>query len=295
MSLKSDLEINRAVGLSTIEIVAGSIGHGFKIPLTGFFLSLNQLYFLANALNKDRLPRSSTFEISGIAAALKSLSVAGQKIGPMFSIMTQGGLFYLGTFIAGAGLPGQLLGAFLLALWSFIQSLTTYIIVFGFDYVGMLNYLNEKLVLKNFALGHYLLLTILLAVVIKVILALALVLLSYFKKSEISFFKVEVLQKFKSHLAVNTTEPTSQPSWKAALKDLIKPFFVLNLAVMIFFFYQLDKSVDAIAWLVLRSLALAYLLFFIFRNKYVQNKLRKHFSGFYEKAEKVILRMNKNI
>jgi hypothetical protein len=76
----ADLEMNRAVKLSLIEIVAGSLGHGLKVPLTGFLLSLNQIYFLANALNKDHLPPRSLIEISGMTAALKSLSIAGQKL-----------------------------------------------------------------------------------------------------------------------------------------------------------------------------------------------------------------------
>lgn len=287
----SDLEISRAVRLSTIEIVAGSIGHGFKIPLTGFFLSLNQLYFLANALNKDKLSRSSTFEISGIAAALKSLSIAGQKVGPMFSIMAQGSLFYLGTLVAGTGLVGQLIGATLMTLWSFIQSLLTYIVVFGLDYTGMLSYLNEKLVLKNFALGHYLLATIAIAVLFKILMGLTLVLLSYFKKEEITFVSVEKINILKTHLKVKPNL-LPQNNLKAAAKDLLKPFFILNLAIMIFFYSRMEKSVDLIAWYAVRSLAIAYLLFFCVRNTYVQQMLKKRFSGFYLKAQRVSDLMN---
>lgn len=289
---QSEREINRAVRLSTIEIVIGSIGHGFKIPLTGYFLSLNQLYFLANALNKDHLPRSSTFEISGITAALKSLSVAGQKIGPMFSIMTQGVLFYLGTFILGPGLFGQLLGAIIMTLWSFIQSLFTYFIVFGFDYLGMLNYLNEKLVFKNFALGHYILLTVALAVLIKVFLGIGLVLLSYFKKEELIFIKASVLEKYKSHMSTQASPDAPKiAAWKGAFKDMMKPFFILNVIIMIFFFYRLDQSADSMIWPVIRSLGIAYLLFYCIRNKKIQLYLKTHFSGFYTKAEKVLARM----
>lgn len=289
----SEREINRAVHLSTIEIIVGSIGHGFKIPLTGFFLSLNQLYFLANALNKDHLPRSSIFEISGITAALKSLSVAGQKIGPMFSIMTQGVLFYLGTLLLGTGLAGQLLGAVIMALWSFIQSLFTYVVVFGFDYIGMLNYLNEKLVFKNFALGHYLILTVAFAVMIKVILGVSLVLLSYFKKQEMVFFQASLLNKFKSQLSLQPENghPKMAP-WKGAFKDMAKPFFILNVAIMVFFFYQLEQSAGSMIWPIIRSLGIAYLLFYIVRNKTVQRYLKKNFAGFYAKAEKVLAKMN---
>lgn len=288
---QSDLEINRAVHLSLIEIVVGSVGHGFKIPLTGFFLSLNQLYFLANALNKDKLPSSSTFEISGIAAALKSLSVAGQKVGPMFAIMIQGALFYLGTFIGGTGLIGQLLAAILMTLWSFIQSLLTYFIVFGFDYLGMLNYLNEKLVLKNFELGHYLLLSIALAVIIKVSLGIVLILLSFFKSDEILFFKPENLNALRSQLVMQNLANETEP-WKIALKDLLRPFFILNLAIMIFFFYQLEQPVNEIIWLSLRSLAIAYIIFYCARNKVVKGYLKKYFSRFYDKAEKVLEKLS---
>ena len=144
----TDLEIKRAAQLSITEISLGSIGHAFKIPFTGQILSLNQLGFMLNVLNKDRLPISSTFEISSISAVLKSFSPAGQKLGPMLSIAMQGFLFWLFTFLGQASVIGQVIGAIFLALWSFTQPLISYFIIYGFDLVNVAFYYEKRMKLK---------------------------------------------------------------------------------------------------------------------------------------------------
>lgn len=140
----ADLEIKRAAQLSLTEIGLGSLGHGFKIPLTGHVLSLNQLAFLLNAINRDVLPKSSTFEISSLAAVMKSFSPAGQKIGPMLSIAMQGFLFWLSTTLLGIGLLGQLLGAVMLSLWAFIQPLITLLMIYGLSSVDLFEFHRDR-------------------------------------------------------------------------------------------------------------------------------------------------------
>ncbi|MGZ3691317.1 MAG: hypothetical protein ACXVAX_07425, partial [Pseudobdellovibrio sp.] len=144
MAETPDLEIKKAAQLSIAEISLGSIGHGFKIPLTGHVLSLNQLGFMLNALNRDLLPRYSTFEISSIAAILKSFSPAGQKLGPMLSIAMQGFLFWFSTVLLGVGIVGQIFGALLMSLWAFVQPLITLMFIYGFDLENLSQFYVEK-------------------------------------------------------------------------------------------------------------------------------------------------------
>ncbi len=285
----TDREITRATHLSLVEIILGSIGHGFKIPMTGQFLSLYQLNVLANSLNKDLLPRSSTVEISGIVAVLKSLSPAGQKLGPMLSILMQGTLFWLGTLIGGMNLLGQILGATLLSFWSFMQPLITYTLIFGFDLFRMLEFYrirnqNDYPFAEKFIIGF-----VLTVVLIKVCLAWIVVFFSFFKKKEwaIQTFKFEnILPRADSNIEKSV--------WKKALRDTFNPLFLFSFILMFIFLWQIETDLSRIIWLSLRPIAVAYLIFYLFRSPVTSQFLlkltskSKSFKRFHEKASAVI-------
>ncbi len=285
----TDQELTRATHLSLVEIIFGSIGHGFKIPMTGQFLSLYQLNVLANSLNKDLLPRSSTVEISGIVAVLKSLSPAGQKLGPMLSILSQGTLFWLGTLIGGMNLFGQILGATLLSFWSFIQPLITYTLIFGFDLFRMLEFyreknLNEYPFAEKFIIGF-----VLTVIFIKVCLAWLVVFFSFFKKKE---WTIQTL-KFE-YVLPGPSSKVENSIWKKALRDTFNPLFIFSFVLMVIFLWQIETDLSRIIWLSLRPLAIAYLIFYLFRSpvtsKYLQKltSRSKSFKRFHEKASAVI-------
>ena len=183
---KVDLEIKRAAQLSITEIGLGSLGHGFKIPLTGQLLSLNQLAFLLNAVNRDKLSNASVFEISGIAAVLKSFSPAGQKLGPMLSICMQGFLFWTGTVVFGANFLGQSLGAVLLCLWAFVQPALTLLMIYGTDFLKVGDYYLKRLNEDYSFLATSLLYAVSSLVLVKLAIALWMVFYSFTRKQEIN-------------------------------------------------------------------------------------------------------------
>src|SRR5947209_6133147 len=109
----------KAAILSLVELGLGSVIHGLKIPLGGNFLSLYQTYFLTRTSIEGqpyRVEKRSPYLVSSIASILKSLSPAGNKLGPMLSISIQGILFSLGSFIFGANRIGHGVGALLSGL-----------------------------------------------------------------------------------------------------------------------------------------------------------------------------------
>ena len=256
----TEKEINRATHLSLVEIIFGSVGHGFKIPLTGQFLSLYQLNVLVNALNKESLPSSSAVEISGIAAVLKSLSPAGQKLGPMLSILTQGILFWLGTLIGGVSLLGQLLGATLLCLWSFVQPLITYSLIYGFALYDMLTYYKDKLSKEYVFAQTYLIVFLVCVVFLKVMIAWFIVIISMFRKKE------WVFQVKKIEIVIPSLRKSEDAAWRSALRDTFNPLFLLSFILMFIFLWQIETSLSRIIWLSLRPLAVAYLLFYLIRS-----------------------------
>ena len=121
--------------LSLVEIGFGSIVHGLKIPFGGQLMSLNQGAVLSHATrNIEHKTFSSLMMISTVAAVMKSLSPAGNKLGPMLSISVQGSLFASGVFLFGKNLFGVVLGMILLSLWAFIQPLMVGYLFFGKNY-----------------------------------------------------------------------------------------------------------------------------------------------------------------
>ena len=280
----TEKEILRATHLSLVEIIGGSIGHGFKIPLTGHVLSLYQLYILANSLNKDVLPRSSTAEISGIVAVLKSLSPAGQKLGPMLSILTQGLLFWLGTFVLGIGLLGQLLGAILLSLWSFIQPLLTYFLLFGADLIRMVDYYQQK-IKSDYPVGeNFLWIALGIVLLTKLLIACGVVILSRYLKKEFS-------------INTGALRNVPNPKFKAsghpilnALRDLFNPLFIVSLILLAIFLWQVESNLSHIIWLLLRPVAIGFLFFYILRSPYTYRFFERvslrspAFNRFYQKA-----------
>lgn len=292
----TDIEIKRAAQLSLIEISIGSLGHGFKIPFTGQILSLNQLAFLLNANNKDELPTSSSFEISSIAAVMKSFSPAGQKLGPMFSIAMQGFLFWIFNSLFRKQMIGQLIGAFFLSLWSFIQPATTYLLIFGFELIKLAEYYEKKLS-QDFSIIHQsLIVGVLVIISIKVFIAFGLVIYSVRTKKEIQFIDPEKVQKISSSHGARFKFNSSP--WQAALKDMLRPVFVVSFILMLLFVWQIEGPFSQKIWLSLRPLAIAYLLFYLVRSPYVAAKLYQlslrsnSFNKIYQKAKKAFAILN---
>lgn len=265
-----DLEIKRAAQLAVTEIGLGSLGHGFKIPLTGQVLSVNQLAFLLNAVNRDKLSKASVFEISGIAAVLKSFSPAGQKLGPMLSICMQGFLFWTGTAVFGSTLPGQLLGAVLLCLWAFVQPFITLWLIYGNDLIKVGEFYIQRLNEDYAFIATSLIYAVSGLLVLKLVVAIGLVIYSFTKEQEI-----KLISENKISILISRQWPQGQSknAFKAALKDLLKPVFLFSFILMLIFVWQFEGPVNQKIWLSLRPLATAFVLFYLLRSAWVAEKL----------------------
>lgn len=286
----ADLEIKKAAQLSITEIGLGSVGHGFKIPLTGHVLSLNQLGFLLNAVNQDGLPRSSAFEISSISAVLKSFSPAGNKIGPMLSIAMQGFLFWLSLSVIGVNIVGQCLGAVLLSLWAFVQPLVTLFLIYGFDLVRVGEFYVKKVSDDYSFLALALVYALALILIVKVAIAVTMVILSSKYKKEIKVLKSP--EKLERAVKLSTPVDDNESAAKSAVKDLFRPLFLLSFLLMLSFIWQINGNFAEKIWWSLRPLATAFCLFYILRSPWVAEKLlnfrkkSKAFAKIYEKSRK---------
>ncbi len=254
------------------EIGLGSVLHGFKIPFSGHFLSLNQILLLTRAQKKSTEYGESRIvgaNISLVAALLKSLSPAGKKLTPMLAISAQGILFSLGTVFAGANLLGVLLGSVLLGLWAFCQPLLIYYIIFGQQFLVALDKSLEK-IFSYFSIQAPNVVEILsLAVVVKSTLAVLACLLGYYisdvrLEKYFSFLKTS----WSKQGGVQKDAKEVGATWRRILFDLTRPLFVATLFFTFFFFYFSEDAKTAY-WFLLRSLTLGALCFYFLRSSRV--------------------------
>ncbi|MCC2680426.1 MAG: hypothetical protein K0R29_3002 [Pseudobdellovibrio sp.] len=287
---EADLEIKKAAQLSITEIGLGSVGHGFKIPLTGHVLSLNQLGFLLNAVNQDGLPRSAAFEISSISAILKSFSPAGKKIGPMLSIAMQGFLFWLSLSVIGMNIVGQVLGAVLLSLWAFVQPLVTLFLIYGFDLVRVGEFYVKRISEDYAFLAVALIYAFSFILALKIILAIAMVILSLKYNKKIIVLKTP--DRLEKQIKLSTPVNANQSAAKSAVKDMLRPIFLLSFILMMIFIWQVNGDMTEKIWWSMRPLAIAFCLFYILRSPWVAEKLFSYskrspaFAKVYEKSRK---------
>jgi hypothetical protein len=133
-SVNSRLLLSQTATLSATEVALGSLVHGFKIPLGGHLLSLNQGLILTWCVRRLRARVASVQAINSISltsGALKALSPMGNRLGPMLAISMQGLLYSCGVLLLGANFAGALAGMFLLALWGVLQPVLVAWLLFG--------------------------------------------------------------------------------------------------------------------------------------------------------------------
>lgn len=290
-SLK-DLEIKSASHLALVEIVAGSVGHGFKIPFTGTLLSYYQLYICLGMMIRYKAAAVQVFNTTVMVALLKTLSPLGKKITPMIAIFMQGFLLWLCTAILGGSILGMLLGSILFVSWSIFQIAIGYTLVYGFDFFKMIEFFQKEM--SGYA--HLNIYWVFAAYwMLKVVLAIGLVSYLAFKNSaekewtldekKLTIWRAEILP------AVSVNDGTS--SSVRALKDIINPFFLISFVLMgLFHFYQGTPTIE-IVWFVCRSLAAAFVLFYLIRSPWTKRVLfsvfgkSRRYRALYKKMNKV--------
>ncbi len=298
----TDLQTQTATHLSAIELGLGSTLHAFKIPFTGHFLSLNQGFFLSYTLRilsasttQSRFQLAQiTFEISILAALLKSLSPAGQKWGPMLSISMQGILYSVGICVFGANIVGAIFGMIFLSVWAFIQPLITLVISFGFSDIQKMFSFYIKRLDQDYQISNQNLWTVLISIfAIKMILASLIALASFHMKSQ----KIKkIQQKLKiRHLNsdTNSANNVKKSVHQKVFSDITKPLFLLSFTLTYIFLFMTEDNSVLFFWKALRPLAIAILVFYFLRSETCHRLLLKFVSkseylkSLHQKSQKV--------
>ena len=258
--------------LSLTEIGLGSLLHSFKIPFTGHFLSLNQAFILGRVtllLKEDRRCRFAPAQISLISSLLKSLSPAGKKLTPMLAISAQGFLFNLGTLVFGINPIGVWVGAVILSIWSFVQPIGIYIILFGENLIFMGQYFLKKLSFLPNITVQEIWIIVLSLVAIKITLATIITfLVFYLNKEQYQKWQDTLIKKSERkrlNLKASFEDQTFSKSVKGAAKDLFNPLFILTWFFTGLFFIFAKSSHSSLVWILCRPLIIGFLLFLSIR------------------------------
>lgn len=247
----------KAALLSIVEIGLGSFLHAFSVPFAGHFLSLNQGFILTRAAIESGDRRAPGI-ISAVAALLKSLSPVGKKLTPMLAIGMQGQLYNLGLLLLGNNGFGRILGMSLLCIWGFVQPLVLFLVLYGKSLVEMAEFYANELS-KVFRVTPDDFISILISLVVfKIICGVVIVILAQIlKKKKVEQYETWLISKHKSE----EQKSEGKSPWMMALKDLLSPAFLITWFMMLLFYYYSDHLWSADIWMILRPVAVGYLIF----------------------------------
>ena len=255
--------------LSLIELGLGSMLHAFHIPLSGALLSINQGYILCRAAIAGKDLENNTwtsYSVSNIAAALKSLSPAGKKLGPMLSLSMQGLLFNVGTLIFGTNPLGLIVGMALLSLWTFVQPLITYYFFFGENLFSAAEYLYQKTIPFHGIRSENLFWIFGIFVITKMLITCTFAIVAWRRKNKSLYIK-NYEEEF-IRLAKQKRERSSINEIPAflAVKDLFRPLFLISLFMTALFLYLSNHESSQIGWYLLRPIAIGFIFFYVSRT-----------------------------
>lgn len=250
--------------LSLIEVGLGSLLHSLHIPLAGVFLSLNQGYLLCRVAiaSRETDDRWLPYSVANVAAVLKSLSPAGQKLGPMLSLSMQGLLFNLGTWLVGINLLGLCLGMALMSWWSFFQPLITYYLFFGDKIIDAAQFLYQKTLPWHQLEPRHLGWIFAALVLLKALVAVLLAIMAW--KSKGSFWQQDQLIKIASQTQQRSGKKHS--ALVMAGRDLLRPLFLLSLTSTGLFLFYSQHPKAQIAWYLMRPIAIGFMFFYFSRT-----------------------------
>jgi nucleoside-triphosphatase THEP1 len=127
---------------ASIEIILGSFLHNLKVPLSGTILSFISVFLLISFLQIWK-ENGLVLRAGIICALMKSISPSALIIGPMIGIFTEAMLLEFFIWFLGKNLLGYMAGGAFAILSALLHKLVSLIILYGFDFVKILNALYQ--------------------------------------------------------------------------------------------------------------------------------------------------------
>lgn len=127
---------------ASIEIILGSFLHNLKVPLSGTILSFISVFLLISFLQIWK-ENGLVLRAGIICALMKSISPSALIIGPMIGIFNEALLLEFFIWLLGKNLFGYMAGGAFAILSALLHKLVSLIILYGFDFVKILNALYQ--------------------------------------------------------------------------------------------------------------------------------------------------------
>lgn len=123
---------------ASIEILLGSFLHNLKIPFSGMILSFIGVWLIISFLQVWK-ERGLVWRAGIICALMKSISPSAIILGPMIGILTEALLIEFFVFVLGKNIVGYLFAGAFAVLSSLLQKFFSLLILYGFDFLKILN------------------------------------------------------------------------------------------------------------------------------------------------------------
>ncbi|NVO21157.1 MAG: hypothetical protein HXX13_15750 [Bacteroidetes bacterium] len=240
---------------ATIEILAGSILHNFRIPVSGTILSFTAVILMTSFLYRWKT-NGIIWRAGLVCALLKSISPSGVIFGPMIGIFSEALLMEFFVWIFGKNLLGYMLGGAFAVLSALIHKFISLIIIYGFDFVKILDALYHYAV-KQIGLSSLPASTVVYIIIgIYSVTGMIAAILGFIvgKKSMEQKLDLGLLPEFKFNKESQFLSRNKQQHYSVSL-------LLINLSIMILILFLLERG------LVLASSILSiFFLFFITRR-----------------------------
>jgi nucleoside-triphosphatase THEP1 len=127
---------------ASIEIILGSFLHNLKVPLSGTILSFISVFLLISFIQVWK-ENGLVLRAGIICALMKSISPSALIIGPMIGIFNEALLLEIFIWLIGKNVFGYMAGGAFAILSALFHKLVSLIILYGFDFVKILNALYQ--------------------------------------------------------------------------------------------------------------------------------------------------------
>jgi len=127
---------------ASFEIVLGNFVHSLRIPFGGQFMASLSVILLISAFQIWK--QKGLIIRAGIICALMKLLTPGIKIfGPMIGIFAEAALIELGIVLLGKNIAGYMLGGGFAIIWTLLQRIFNYLILYGMNLVLLYKQIYE--------------------------------------------------------------------------------------------------------------------------------------------------------
>ncbi len=246
-------------GAGAIETTLGSALHGAQVPLRGLALSSLQCVVLVLA-GAGLAHRIRVVWVSFIAAGLKALSPAGNRLRPMLAIAMQGVLFGGSTAVFGWNVLGAAVGGWLVGAWAAAQGIVIQYLLVGTEllraYQAAVTWLEQTLGLTGPAIGAVIAIWVALHGV-----ASAAVTVYAWRRRTLPRRVRRIFERGAAGLPVGRKDGSWRSAAALGFRDLARPSFVLPVALIIAIVVAAGATWERAFWIAARASTVGFLIF----------------------------------